>query len=135
MSIGNNRATALFHHIRALENLQEVKDEAASDFNERKKLCKEDGFDTNVVTAILKRRKNGEGQTLAFDDLLREYEEAIEEERRFPGFTVRVVDPEPPREEQYDVEPDREQAPPPSEESIFDGPGDGDLRAEQRGES
>ncbi len=82
--LGDNRATALFNHIRALESLQEVKDEAAADYNERKKLAKEDGFDTNVVAAILKRRKNGEGQTQAFDDLLRDYEDAIEAQKKLP---------------------------------------------------
>lgn len=79
--IGDNRSAALYAHVRALEKLQEVKDEAAADYNERKALCKEDGFDTNVVTAILKRRKNGEGQTVAFDELLREYEYAIAEQK------------------------------------------------------
>ncbi|WP_169542524.1 GapR family DNA-binding domain-containing protein [Sphingomonas baiyangensis] len=87
--LGDNRASALYNHIRSLERLQEAKDEAAQDFNERKKLAKEDGFDTNVIAAILKRRKNGEGQTQAFDDLLRVYEDAIEEQKSLP-LDVRV---------------------------------------------
>jgi DNA segregation ATPase FtsK/SpoIIIE-like protein len=77
MSLGNNRAAILFAHVKALEALQEVKDDAAADYNERKNLAKEDGFDTNVLAAILKRRKNGKGQSMAFDDLLREYEDAV----------------------------------------------------------
>lgn len=99
--LGDNRASALFNHIRHLEKLQEAKDEAAADYNERKKLAKEDGFDTNVIAAILKRRKNGEGQTVAFDELLREYEDAIEEQKKLPldeQLTERL------REEGYDVE-------------------------------
>lgn len=78
----NNRATALFGHIQALEWLQEAKDEAGADFNERKALAKEDGFDTNVLGAILKRRKNGEGQTRQFDEILQDYELQIEQQER-----------------------------------------------------
>lgn len=84
MNIGNNRAQALYNHVLALERLQEAKDEAAADYNERKKIAKEDGFDTNVLAAILKRRKNGDGQTMEFDRLLREYEDAIEVQRDAP---------------------------------------------------
>lgn len=84
MEIGNNRAAALYAHLLALEKIQEAKDDAAADYNERKKIAKEDGFDTNVLEAIKKRRKNGEGQTIAFDRLLREYEEAIEVQRDVP---------------------------------------------------
>lgn len=84
MSLGDNRARALFEHIRALERLQEAIDDARGDYNERKAIVKEDGFDNNVVAAILKRRKNGEGQTMAFDEMLRDYEEAIEEQRKLP---------------------------------------------------
>lgn len=73
----SNRAEALYQHVRALEGLQEAKDEAAADYNERKALVKEDGFDTNIVAAILKRRKSGKGQTATFDQLLSEYEDMI----------------------------------------------------------
>ena len=84
MRLTSNRAAALYNHIRALEKLQEAKDDAAADYNQRKALAKEDGFDTNVMAAILKRRKNGEGQTLAFDELLREYEQFIEDAKEQP---------------------------------------------------
>ena len=96
MTEGMNRAEALYQHILSLERLQEAKDEAGADFNERKKLVKEDGFDTNVVAAILKRRKNGQGQTVAFDQLLAEYEDMLEDRRdahdtgmeRMPGVVT-----------------------------------------------
>lgn len=123
--LGDNRAAALFNHVRALEKLQEAVDDARGDYNERKALCKEDGFDTTVVAAILKRRKNGEGQTQAFDELLREYENAIAEQKNLPfdrrleaslragghdvtvsiGPTERAPDPAPATEPLFDDAP------------------------------
>lgn len=81
MDVGGNRAVALYNHILALERLDEVKRDASADFNERRALAKEDGFDTNVIASILKRRRNGDGQTKAFDELLEQYEAAIETAR------------------------------------------------------
>lgn len=71
------RAEQLYQHVLALERLQQVKDDASADYNERKMLVKEDGFDPNVVEAIRKRRKNGKGQSQAFDQILAEYEDMI----------------------------------------------------------
>lgn len=92
--IGHNRARVLFDHVLALERLQVDKDEAATDFNVRVGLAKEDGFDTNVVKAILKRRKNGDGQTMAFDELLRDYEDLIERVERDDPDSIPGVDAE-----------------------------------------
>lgn len=80
--VGHNKRPAsrgelLYNHLLALERLQEAKDDVAGDYNERKKLVKEDGFDPNVVEAIKKRRKNGRGQTMAFDEMMAEYEDLI----------------------------------------------------------
>lgn len=73
--------TKLFNHVRALERLEEDKKEIQDDISERKALAKADGFDTNVISYILKRRKAGEGQTIAFDDLLAEYEDALRDQK------------------------------------------------------
>lgn len=74
-----SRGEKLYQHLLALERLQEAKDDASGDYNERKTLAKEDGFDTNVLEALKKRRKNGRGQTIAFDEMLAEYETLIEQ--------------------------------------------------------
>lgn len=74
----------LWNHIRALENLEEQKNDLNLDIKARKELAKADGFDTNIVAVILKRRKAGEGQTLAADNLLRLYEEALEAQGILP---------------------------------------------------
>ncbi len=78
--IGDNRGAILYAHLLALERLQVGIDDARADFNERKGLAKEDGFDTNALTVMLKRRKAGKGQTAAADTLLSEYEEAVREQ-------------------------------------------------------
>jgi uncharacterized protein (UPF0335 family) len=74
----------LWNHIRALENLEEAKADLGLDIKARKELAKADGFDTNILGVILKRRKAGEGQTLAADNLLRMYEEALEQQGVLP---------------------------------------------------
>jgi uncharacterized protein (UPF0335 family) len=77
-----DRAERLYNHVRSVERLNDEKQSIQEDINERFALAKQDGFDTNVMKAIVKRRKNGEGQTIAFDTLLQEYEDAIEEQKK-----------------------------------------------------
>ena len=74
----------LWNHIRALETLEEQKAEVAEDIKCRKEIVKADGFDTNIVGIILKRRKAGKGQTSAADSLLQLYEEALQEQGALP---------------------------------------------------
>ena len=61
------------------------------DVKARKELAKADGFDSNVLAVILKRRKAGEGQTLAADTLLTLYEEALREQGILPLETTRAT--------------------------------------------
>lgn len=77
-------ADKLWGHIRSLENLEEQKADLNLDIKARKELAKADGFDTNIVAVILKRRKLGEGQTLAADNLIRLYEQALEAQGALP---------------------------------------------------
>lgn len=74
----------LWDHIRALEVLEEQEAEIRADKKARKDLAKADGFDTNIVAAILKRRKAGEGETRAADNLVRWYEEGIRDQGALP---------------------------------------------------
>lgn len=74
----------LWDHIRALEVLNEQMDEVRLDIKSRKELAKGDGFDNNILQVILKRRKAGEGETNAADNLLRMYEEALREQGVLP---------------------------------------------------
>ncbi len=84
MPIGKNHAAVLHDHVLSLEQKAEAIDDARADFNERIAMAKADGFDTNIVKAILKRRKQGEGATQRYDDLLQEYEDALAEQKRLP---------------------------------------------------
>ncbi len=77
-------ARKLWNHIRALEALEEQKAEIAEDIKCRKEIVKNDGFDNNIVGVILKRRKAGEGMTLAADNLLSLYETALKDQGALP---------------------------------------------------
>jgi hypothetical protein len=46
------------------------------------------------MAVILKRRKIGEGQTLAADNLIRLYEEALEQQGALPLERTRTVQPQ-----------------------------------------
>jgi uncharacterized protein (UPF0335 family) len=61
--LNDDDARKLWNHIRALENLEEQKADLNLDVKARKELAKADGFDTNIVLAIVKRRKQGAGET------------------------------------------------------------------------
>lgn len=81
----------LFNHVRSLERLEEAKKEAAADYNERLDLAKKDGFDANVIKWVLKRRKAGDGQTMTFDELTSEYEEALRSQKTMQFDDTRVT--------------------------------------------
>jgi uncharacterized protein (UPF0335 family) len=85
-----DQAQKLWNHIRALETLEEAKADLNLDIKARKELAKADGFDNNIMAVILKRRKIGEGQTLAADNLIRLYEEALEQQGALPLERTRV---------------------------------------------
>lgn len=82
--LNDDDARKLWNHIRALENLEEQKADLNLDVKARKEIAKADGFDTNILAVILKRRKSGAGQTFAADTLLKLYEEALEEQGALP---------------------------------------------------
>jgi uncharacterized protein (UPF0335 family) len=86
-----DQAQKLWNHIRALETLEEAKADLNLDIKARKELAKADGFDNNIMAVILKRRKVGEGQTLAADNLLRLYEEALEQQGALPLERTRTT--------------------------------------------
>jgi DNA segregation ATPase FtsK/SpoIIIE-like protein len=74
----------LWDHIRALEVLDEQAAEVRLDIKTRKELAKADGFDNNIIAAIIKRRKVGAGETKQADNLVQLYEEAIQEQGALP---------------------------------------------------
>lgn len=82
--LNDEDARKLWDHIRALENLDEQAADIRLDIAARKELAKADGFDKNVLAAILKRRKAGEGETRVADDLLALYEDALREQGILP---------------------------------------------------
>jgi uncharacterized protein (UPF0335 family) len=91
--LNDDDAKKLWNHVRALENLDEQKADLNMDIKARKELAKADGFDTNVVAAILKRRKTGAGETSAADNLLQLYEEALREQGVLPLEATRTSQP------------------------------------------
>lgn len=82
--LNDEDAEKLWGHIRALEVLEEQKAEISEDQKARKALCKSDGFDTNIVGAIIKRRKQGQGEAAAADQILRIYEQALDDQGALP---------------------------------------------------
>jgi uncharacterized protein (UPF0335 family) len=92
--LNDDDARKLWNHIRALENLEEQKADLNLDVKARKELAKADGFDTNIVLAIVKRRKQGAGETNAADTLIRLYEEALEEQGALPLEQTRTHTPQ-----------------------------------------
>lgn len=74
----------LWNHVRAIEALNVQVDELREDIAARKSIAKENGFDVNILMAIIKRRKLGEGQTLAADNLIGLYEEALQNQGALP---------------------------------------------------
>lgn len=90
--IGANRAVVLFDHFKAIIALDEAKQEAAADFNERMAIVKRDGFDRNMMAFLLKRHKAGRGQSMAFDVMLQDYEKAINSQAGL-GLDQQDIDP------------------------------------------
>lgn len=80
----DEEARKLWGHVRALEVLEEQVQEVRDDQKARKDLAKADGFDTNILAIIIKRRKIGNGESRAADTLTKLYEEALEEQGALP---------------------------------------------------
>ena len=83
----------LWDHVRAREALNEQMDEVRLDISARKELIKADGFDVNMVEAIIKRRKAGEGETQKADSMIRIYEEGLREQGALPLEKTRTAAP------------------------------------------
>lgn len=69
----------LWNHIRALEAFDEQLQETRDDRKTRKNIAKAQGFDPNILEAMVKRRKIGAGETRQADNLVQLYEEALAE--------------------------------------------------------
>jgi uncharacterized protein (UPF0335 family) len=110
--LSDEDARRLWNHVRALENLEEQKADLNLDIKARKELAKADGFDTNIVGIILKRRKAGAGETFAADTLLKLYEEALEEQGVLPLEKTRIAQPQRRSTEQIAQDLHGEEAPP-----------------------
>lgn len=89
-------------HVRAREVLNEQMDEVRLDIGARKELAKADGFDVNILEAVIKRRKAGEGETMAGDQMIRVYEDALREQGALPLEQTRKPTP-PPRRPVEDI--------------------------------
>lgn len=73
-----------WNHMRALEVLDEQKADIALDIKVRKELVKTDGLDVNIVEAVRKRRKLGEGECRTADQMIAIYEEALRDQGALP---------------------------------------------------
>ncbi len=82
--LSDDDARKLWGHVRALEVLEEQAQEVRDDVKARKELSKADGFDTNILAIIIKRRKIGNGESRAADTLTKLYEEALDEQGALP---------------------------------------------------
>jgi len=82
--LNEDDAKKLWGHIRAIETLNEQIEEVKLDVKERKDLAKKDGFDTKILEAVVKRRKIGHGETTQADELIKLYEQALEEQKALP---------------------------------------------------
>ncbi len=80
MNTGGIPADRLYSFIRRIEQLQEELDVLNEDKAENFKAAKSAGFDTNVMKAVIKRRRLGKGAAEEADSLLATYERAVENE-------------------------------------------------------
>ena len=80
MDAGGIDSKRLFSFIQRIERLQDDLDVLNEDKGEVFKEAKSDGFDTHVMKAQIKRRRNGKGATEEADALLSIYERAVENE-------------------------------------------------------
>jgi len=78
MNTGEIAGERLLSFIQRIEHVQDQLDELNDDKGEIFKEAKSTGFDTNIIKAVLKRRRNGKGATEEADSLLSIYERAIE---------------------------------------------------------
>lgn len=110
--LNDDDARKLWNHVRAVENLEEQKADIASDITARKALAKADGFDPNIVMAVVKRRKIGSGETYQADTLVRLYEAALEEQGALPLEQTRTIHSQRRSTEQIAQDLHGEEAPP-----------------------
>lgn len=89
--LSDEMAEKLWGHVRALEIFAEQKADIGEDEKARKALAKADGIDTNILAAIIKRRKLGAGETATADQLVRIYEEALEDQGALPLEQTRIT--------------------------------------------
>lgn len=116
--LDEDRQKKLWNHIRALEVLEVAKADVNEDIKARKTIAKEDGFDLNILSAVMKRRKAGEGQTLAADTLVELYEEALREQGALPLAQTRKPPEAEPRRTIEEISEDLHGEEPP--EDMFD---------------
>ena len=70
--LNEDDAKKLWNHVRALEVIDEAINDCREDRKVRKEMAKKDGFDQNIVEAIIKRRKIGLGESRTADTLVSE---------------------------------------------------------------
>jgi len=87
MKSGEIAGERLLSFVQRIEHVQDQLDGLNDDKGEIFKEAKSTGFDTNVMKAILKRRRNGKGATEEADSLLSIYERAIDNAEIPPGFS------------------------------------------------
>ena len=80
MDTGGISGERLYTFIQRIEKLQEELDDLNDDKGAVFKEAKMTGFDTNVMKALIKRRRNGKGATEEADAILSIYEQAVENE-------------------------------------------------------
>jgi uncharacterized protein (UPF0335 family) len=98
--LSDDMAEKLWGHIRAMEIFEEQAQDIRDDIKARKELAKADGFDPNIMAAILKRRKNGAGETMLADQMTKIYEEALVDQGALPLEQTRIT----PAQRRRDVE-------------------------------
>lgn len=94
--IGHNAAAARIRSF--VERVERLREEIAainSDVSEVYKEAKAQGFDPKILKAVIQRRAKGQQATAEFDELLRLYEDALEEASGTP-LATRVRAQEPP---------------------------------------
>jgi uncharacterized protein (UPF0335 family) len=75
--VSDNTDERLQLHVEALENLLEEKKGISDDIKDRYALLKADGYDKQVVAAVLKRRAIERAKVEEFDQLVETYEAAL----------------------------------------------------------
>jgi uncharacterized protein (UPF0335 family) len=79
-TVGGIDSRRLKSFVARIEHVQGDLDALNEDKTEIYREAKSDGFDTNVIKALIRRRRNGKGATQEADALLALYERALEGE-------------------------------------------------------